>query len=105
MEEQRPLILKVFECEFIKDAKAKIAVCSQPICLRGQNLSLFPNVSNNLFKTLMNNKNIFINQGSFKGFEIKYLISVMMFKYGNALSSALRTEGKDGRFCFLLRCT
>lgn len=53
----------------------------------------------------MNSKNIFINQGSFKGFEIKYLISVMMFKYGNALYSALKTEGKDGGFCFLLRRT
>lgn len=99
MEEQRPLILKVFECEFTKDEKARIAVCSRPICLWGQNLPLFHNVSNNLFKTLMNSKNIFINQGRFKGFEIKYLISVMMFKYGNALCSTLRTEGKGSVSC------
>lgn len=51
----------------------------------------------------MNSKNIFINQGSFKGFEIKYLISVMMFKYGNALYRALRPEGMDGGVWFLLR--
>lgn len=65
-------------------------------------MSSFPNVSNNLFKTLINSKNIFINHGNFKGFEIKYLISVMVFKYGNALCSALRT-GKDGGFCFFLK--
>lgn len=102
MENQWPLILRVFECEFIKDEEARIAVCSHPISLWGQNFSSFPNVSNNLFKTLINSKNIFINHGNFKGFEIKYLISVMMFKYGNALCSALRTR-KDGGFCFFLK--
>lgn len=102
MEKQWPLVLRVFKCEFIKDDEAGIAVSSHPMCLRGQNFSSFPNVSNNLLKTLINSKNIFINHGNFKGFEIKHLISVMMFKYGNALCSALRT-GKDGGFCFFLQ--
>lgn len=75
---------------------------SQDCSLLPINMPSSPNVSNNLFKTLINSKNIFINHGNFKGFEIKYLISVMVFKYGNALCSALRT-GKDGGFCFFLK--
>lgn len=71
----------------------------------GKICTCFPNVSNSLFKTLKKSKTIFLNNGSFKGFEIQYLISVMMFKYGNALCSALRAEGRDGGLCFFLKCT
>lgn len=67
----------------------------------GKICTCFPNVSNSLLKTLKNSKNVFLNHGSFKGFEIKYLISVMMFKYGNAFCSALRAEVERWRILFL----
>jgi hypothetical protein len=44
---------------------------------------------------MANSKYLFTNQGIFNGFEIKYLISVAMFKYVNILCNAMmRTKGR-----------